>query len=64
MTLCIRTARRSVGLSRRRFGAAVGVNRSTVTKWEGGTRVPTEERIERIEQFLTNEGINLAEVGA
>lgn len=48
-----------MGFSRRQLGAAVGVSWMTVKRWERGDRVPTEGRIQSIEQLLTREGVDL-----
>jgi len=58
----MRHARSLTGMSRDRFGKAVGVNRGTVKRWEQGTRIPTEARIAVIEQVLTRLGVNLADL--
>ena len=57
--LALRASRQAMGFSRRQLGAAVGVSWMTVKRWERGDRVPTEGRIQSIEQLLTREGVDL-----
>ena len=59
MTICMRSARRATGLSRTRFADALGVQRSTGKGWEQGTRIPTEQRVQSVEQLLTRMGVDL-----
>ncbi|KKW93881.1 helix-turn-helix domain-containing protein [Sphingobium chungbukense] len=63
----IKAARRSSGLTRAAWAKALGVNVSVTKRWEKAPdapyhRAPTERRIIAIEQLLTRQGINLAEV--
>lgn len=60
----MKAARRASGLTLRRYAEEIGVAVNTVKRWERGTREPTERRLIAIEQLLTRQGVNLAEVQA
>lgn len=58
----IRQARALIPMSRGSFAKAVGVNRSTVQKWETGQRTPLQHRLDVIERVLSNHNIDLQKV--
>jgi transcriptional regulator with XRE-family HTH domain len=60
----MKAARRASGLTLRRYAAEIGVTVNTVRRYEQGKREPTEQRVIAIEQLLTRQGVNLAEIEA
>ena len=65
----MKAARRASGLSRAAWAKALGVNPTVTKRWEKAPdapyhRAPTERRIFAIEQLLTRQGVNLAEIEA
>lgn len=48
----VRVARQAAGLTQQELAAAVGVNRVSVTLWEGGTTNPSQDRIAPLSKAL------------
>jgi len=48
----LRAGRRALGLSQERLAAIVGVNESTMARWERGSRQPGGEFLTRLEDLL------------
>jgi len=44
----IRSLRKKIGLSQKELAALVGVNRATVSMWEGGKFKPSEEKVRQL----------------
>jgi len=44
----IRSLRKKIGLSQEELAALVGVDRATVSKWEGGKFKPSEEKVRQL----------------
>ena len=49
----LRNSRRSLGLSQERLAGVLGVDESTVARWERGSRRPGAVLLERLEAILT-----------
>lgn len=50
----LRTKRRELGLGQRETAQILGVNASTVTRWEGGSRIQELEHRKVVAEFLGN----------
>lgn len=59
----LRIARRSAGLSQERLAQRVGVNESSIAKWERGEAIPFPASVERIRRFFDKIGAPLADFG-
>ena len=46
--------RRTLGLSRRRLAALLGIDESNLTGWETGKHLPTKKSLERLSGFLSS----------
>ena len=47
------SARHALGLTQARLAEKLGVDRGTVGDWERGVRLPAEERLAEVEEFLS-----------
>jgi transcriptional regulator with XRE-family HTH domain len=50
----LKAYRRHAGISRQQFARLLGVDPSTLSRWERGTRQPGRKHLERVEAFLAS----------
>lgn len=50
--MSIRFQRRMADVTQKELAAGIGVERSTVAKWEAKIAIPSEEKLNRVASFL------------
>lgn len=56
MAMTIKEMREAAGMTQAEFAELLGANKSTIEKWEYGTRKPTYNLYMLIEYYLKGEG--------